>query len=81
MESMYPNYFNVSDWLILDTKIVNMYNDEETPIQIFKVKIGTLDIENISINNTYSKKTFDIIRWITKNEFDRLKYNAGTIIW
>ena len=76
-----PNYYDIENWIILDTRIIHMYNDDETPIPIFKVKIGTLDIEEVDINSHYNQKNFDIIRWITKVEFDRLIHGAGIIIW
>ena len=81
MMSLRPNYYDVDNWIILDTKQVNMYDTNETPFMVLKVKIGVLDAEEININNTYNKRSFDIIRWISKNEFDRLIHGAGTIIW
>ena len=81
MKMMRPNYYDMNDWTILDRMVVNMYDEDETPINIFKVKIGVLDAETININNTYSKRTFDIVRWLSEGEYERLKRNAGVIIW
>ena len=81
MKYTYPNYYDIDNWIILDTDVVHMYNDQETPINILKVKVGVLDIEEISLNSNYHKRSFDIIRWITKQEFDRLRVNAGVVIW
>lgn len=81
MMNLRPNYYDIDNWVILDSKQINMYDENETPFIAFKVKIGVLDAEEIKINNSYSKRTFDIIRWISKGEFDRLRNNAGVIIW
>ena len=81
MMNLRPNYYEMKDWIILDTKVIHMYNDEETPVTALQVKIGMLDVEEININNTYTKRSFSIIRWITKNEFDRLMHGQGIIIW
>lgn len=76
-----PNYFDINDWIIMDTKVLHMFDENETPFYAMKIKIGTLDVEEIDINNHYKKKSFDIIRWINKSEFDRLRTNAGVIVW
>lgn len=81
MKNLRPNFYDIDNWIILDTMMVKMYDEKETPIMALKVKIGVLDAEEININNTYSKRSFDIIRWITKKEFDRLKNGAGVIVW
>lgn len=81
MKYMYPNYYDINNWIILDTDIIHMYNDQETPINILKVKVGILDVEEVGLNNNYHKRSFDIIRWITKQEFDRLRAGAGVVIW
>lgn len=81
MTNLHPNFYDIDNWIILDTMVVNMYDENETPLIAMKVKIGVLDAEEININNTYSKRTFDIIRWISKNEFDRLRNRAGVIVW
>ena len=81
MTNLRPKYYNMEDWMILDMRQAHMYDENETPFTIMKVKIGTLCVEELRINNTYSEHNFDIIRWITKNEFDRLQQGANTIIW
>ena len=81
MKNLRPNFYDIDNWIILDTMMIKMYDEKETPIMALKVKIGVLDAEEININNTYSKRSFDIIRWITKKEFDRLKNGAGVIVW
>jgi len=81
MKNLRPNFYDIDNWIILDTMMVKMYDEKETPIMALKVKIGVLDAEEININNTYSKRSFDIIRWITKKEFDRLRNGAGVIVW
>lgn len=81
MKNLHPNFYDIDSWIILDTMAVNMYDEHETPFIALKVKIGVLDVEEIGINNTYSKHSFDIIRWISKKEFDRLRNGAGVIVW
>lgn len=81
MKYMYPNYYDIDNWIILDNGVIHMYNDQETPINILKVKIGILDIEEVGLNNKYTKHSFDIIRWITKQEFDRLRAGSGVVVW
>lgn len=81
MTNLRPNFYDIDNWIILDTMVVNMYDEHETPFIAMKVKVGVLDAEKININNTYNKSSFPIIRWITKKEFDRLRNGAGTIVW
>ena len=81
MTNLRPNFYDVRNWVVLDTKTVNMYDDNETPFVAVKLKVGVLDIEEININNTYSKCSVDIIRWISKKEFDRLIINSGIVVW
>ena len=81
MKYMYPNYYDIDNWITLDTNVIHMYNDQETPMNILKVKIGILDIEEVGLNNKYIKRSFDIIRWITKQEFDRLRAGSGVVVW
>jgi len=81
MKNHYNTFFNISDWVILDRKNLNMYNDDETPFTALKVKIGIYTEENISMHNKYTKKDFDIIRWIAEQEYFHLRKNEGTIIW
>ena len=81
MINLRSNYFDMDNWVIMDMKNIHMYDDDETPLTIFKVKVGVVDAEEIHLNNTYTKRSFDIIRWISKGEFDRLRNGAGVIIW
>lgn len=75
------NFFDPSGWEILDRKIIHTYTEEEYPITIVKVKIGTVDIEEIKINNTYEKDTLEIIRWMLESQYTRFFNQKTAIIW
>ncbi len=81
MKNLRPNYYDMDNWIILDTVTFKDFGDYETPFIAYKVKVGVLDVEEIAINNTYSKRSFDIIRWVSQGEYNRLRRNAGVIVW
>ena len=81
MKTHYSIFFDVSDWIVLDKKILNMYNDDEIPFAAVKVKIGVYTEESVNLHNQHTQKDFDIIRWIPESEYSRLRANEGTIIW
>ena len=81
MERLRPIYRDIKDWGILDTKIINDYTEDKNPIKIVELLIGTLHYEQIGLNQHYEERRTPIIRWLTWNEYNRLKQNAGTVIW
>lgn len=79
---MFPIYKDIRDWLPLESRIIHAYDEDETPIVVIKFQIGELvnyDITNFC--NKCSTVISPIIRWVTKNEYTRLKENEGVIIW
>lgn len=82
MEKLRPVYRDIKDWAVLDEKIIHDFSDEERPIQVVEVLIGTLHYDYISItfNIHYDRRT-PIIRWMTRAEYDYLRANEGTVIW
>ena len=81
MKTHYDTFFDIGDWVVLDRKVLNMYNDDETPFNVIKVKIGVYTEESVGLNSQHIQKDFDIIRWITEKEYTRLRANEGTVIW
>lgn len=82
MENMHSSFKDVSDWTIISEKIIHDYSENETPIEIVEVEIGTLDIEELDFpHQHYSIRHMPITRWISRKEYEYLRMNAGTIIW
>ena len=81
MENLRPVYRDVKDWAILDERTIHDFSDSENSIKVVEVLIGTLHYEYLSINQHYEERRTPIIRWITRNEYDYLRANEGTIIW
>lgn len=81
MKTRRNTFLDVQDWVILDKKVFHMYNEDETPFSVLKVKIGNVIEDNIDFNSHYTKKVFDIIRWISEKEYTKLIENSGVIIW
>lgn len=81
MVRMFPRYSEVKDWQLLDTRIIHAYNTDETPIEIVKVQIGLLDRYDIGLGWSYSAITYPIIRWLTRNEYNRLVAKEDIIVW
>ena len=81
MKNYRPVYRDIKDWAILDERIIHDFSDNERPIHIVEVLIGTLHYEYIGINQHYEERRTPIIRWITRKEYDYLAENEGTVIW
>lgn len=81
MKSLRPVYRNVKDWAILDERTIHDFSDSENSIEAVEVLIGTLHYEYIGINQYYEERRTPIIRWITRNEYNRLCTNEGIVIW
>lgn len=81
MEKMRPIYRDIKDWAILDERTVYDFSENENPIGIVEVLIGTLHYEQVDFNQHYTERRTPIIRWITRNEYDYLRANEGTVIW
>ena len=81
MKKLRPVYRDIKDWAVLDTKIINDFTEDENPISVVELLIGTLHYEYLDFNQHYTERRTPIIRWITWNEYNRLRQNDGTIIW
>lgn len=81
MKKLRPVYRDIKDWAVLDTKIINDFTEDENPISVVELLIGTLHYEYLDFNQHYTERRTPIIRWITWNEYNRLRQNEGTIIW
>lgn len=81
MEKYRPIYRDIHDWAILDERIIHDFSENETPIQIVEVLIGTLHYESVDFNQHYEERRTPIIRWLTRNEYEYLCANEGTVIW
>ena len=82
MEKYYPIYRDIKDWAVLDEIVVHDFSEEERPIEMVEVLIGSLHYDYISItfHNHYERRT-PIIRWMSKKQYEYLKKNEGTVIW
>ena len=69
MKNFYPIYRDVSDWAILDEKVIHDFTLTERPITIVLVLIGTLHYEEKDFNGMIAQKRTPIMRWMTKKEF------------
>lgn len=78
---MRPIYRDIKDWAILDERTVYDFSENENPIGVVEVLIGTLHYERLDFNQHYEERRTPIIRWITRNEYDYLRANEGTVIW
>ena len=81
MKNYRPIYRNIQDWAILDEQIIHDYTENENPISIVELLIGTLHYENVDFNQHYEERRTPIIRWLTRKEYEYLRTNEGTIIW
>lgn len=81
MRNLRPVYRDIKDWAILDERTIHDFSDSENSIEVVEVLIGTLHYEYIGINQRYEERRTPIIRWITRNEYDYLRANEGTVIW
>ena len=74
-------FFDIHDWKIIDNKICHFYNENETPFAAICVVVGYYTVDTIDFNNHIHTEKYDIIRWISSNEYARLLKNEGIIIW
>ena len=81
MKNQYPIFRDVKDWAILDTKIIHDFTDDENPIKIVEVLIGTLHYEHIGLFEKYESRRTPITRWITQNQYEHFLKNEGVVIW
>ena len=81
MKNYRPIYRDIKDWAILDEQVIHDYTEDENPINVVEILIGTLHYENIDCNQHYIEKRTPIIRWLTRKEYEYLCTNEGTIIW
>ena len=81
MKNYFPIYRDVKDWAILEQKTIHDFSDNENPIEIVKLLIGTLHYQEIDLFQHYNENRTPIIRWITRKEYDYLVANEGTVIW
>ena len=82
MKVFRTKYLEVHNWEILEKKTVHDFTENENSINIVKVLIGTLIIEEIdTFNQKYNAVETPIVRWITEKEYQTLKNNEGVIIW
>ena len=81
MEKYRPVYRDIHDWAILDERVIHDFSENEAPIQVVEVLIGTLHYESVDFNQHYSEHRTPIIRWLTRNESGSLCANEGTVIW
>lgn len=81
MKNCQPIYRDIKDWAILDERVIHDFSENENPIEVVEVLIGTLHYEYIDFNQHYNQKRTPIIRWLSKKQYEHLRANEGTIIW
>ena len=82
MEKYYPIYRDIKDWTILDEMVAHDFSEEEHPIKMVKLLIGSLHYDCINlILNVHHEHETPIIRWMSKKQYEYLKKNEGTVIW
>lgn len=82
MENMRSMFRDISDWTIIAEKTIHDFSENENPIEVIEVEIGTLDYEELDFpHQHYNVRHTPITRWITRKEYEYLRANEGTIIW
>lgn len=81
VEKYRPVYRDIHDWAILDERTIHDFSESENPINVVEVLIGTLHYETVDFNQHYEERRTPIIRWLTRNEYEYLCANEGTVIW
>ena len=66
---MYPIYRDTPNWAILDEKTIHDFTDEENPISVVNVLIGTLHYNREGIDGKVEDARTPITRWMTKTQF------------
>ena len=78
---MIPRYLDVEDWEILDRRTIHAYNEDETPIEVLKVQIGTYQSYSTVLDFNTRGPEQPIIRWLPKSEYTRLLNAGGPVLW
>ena len=81
MKNYRPMYRDLENWVVLDTVTIHDFSNEENPIEVVELLIGTLHYETVDFNQKYKESRTPIIRWITREHYEHLVDNAGVIIW
>lgn len=81
MKNYFPVYREIKNWVVLDTATVYDFSEDEHPIDVVELLIGTLHYQTIGLNQHFEERRTPIIRWITKKNYEHLLANEGTIIW
>ena len=82
MANRYSYFNDVGDWKIIAQKTVHDYSENELPIEVVEVEIGTLHVEELDFpHQHYQVHCTPITRWISRKEYDYLCAHAGTVIW
>ena len=82
MANMHSSFDDVSNWKIIAQKTIHDYSENELPIEVVEVEIGTLYIEELDFpHQHYNMHHTPITRWISRKEYDYLRTNSGSVIW
>ena len=82
MMNMRQSFKDIKDWEVLSSKIIYDFSDDENPIEVIEVEIGTLYRDEIDVSGThYSETASPIIRWISRDEYNILRAHEGMIVW
>ena len=81
MIRMFPEYSNVNEWTVLDEMTIHAYDEEETPIEVVKVQIGTVYRYDVNFGWNFKASKTPIIRWITKKEYNYFSKENDTVVW
>lgn len=76
----YSDFWAVEDWQILESKVCHFFNESETVFEAINVQIGILTVHKMTIHGSIIEK-HPITRWITSQEYRRLKENCGVVVF
>lgn len=74
------DYYKVEDFVVLDEKVFHHYNEDETTFFAVKLQIGDVLTYKMGSHGVEVEKS-PIIRWVSRNEYNRLIKNSGVIIF
>lgn len=68
------NYLNTSEWKVVNEMTIHAFNEDETPIDVVCVEIGTyMGDDGVAV--------LPILRWITKKQYVNWTENNDVVIW
>ena len=76
----YSDFWNVEDWVILDAKVFQFYNEDETIFEAVNVQIGVLTVYKTTICGAIFEEK-PITRWISYQKYLHFREQTGVVIF